>query len=276
MARTRNRTPNAPTPTEQVGGGVAVGYIRVSTETQARDGFGLETQRAEIQAYADAHGLRLAGWYEDAGVSGAAVDSDALRVDRDGITSLLAEAPALGATLVLVANTSRLWRSDMVRVLIQREMKRAGLDVRSAQQPSYSIHTGDPTDFLVNGMMELLDAYQRLEIALKLKKGRRTKAKRGGFAGGRRALGYGKAAEGADLAIDDREADTVRRIQQLRGAGLSLRAIAAELNAAGLFTKRGGQWHPSTVRYVLENPIYTGTLSHAGTAAERADLRLVA
>lgn len=36
--------------------------------------------------------------------------------------------------------------------------------------PGYSIQTRDPTDCLVNGMMELLDAYQRLEIALKLQK----------------------------------------------------------------------------------------------------------
>jgi DNA invertase Pin-like site-specific DNA recombinase len=269
---TPRKQPSAPPAPDRF----AVAYIRVSTETQVRDGFGLDAQREEIETHAAAKGLEIVGWYEDAGVSGAAVDSDALQVDRDGLTSMLAEAPSLGATLVLVANTSRLWRSDMVRVLIQREMKRAGLDVRSAQQPSYSIHTGDPTDFLVNGMMELLDAYQRLEIALKLKKGRRAKSKRGGFAGGRRALGYSKAAEGADLVIDAAEAETVRRIWKLRQEGQSLRQIAAELNATGLLTKRGSRWHPSTVLYVLDNPIYTGILSHAGTEAARTDLQLVA
>jgi hypothetical protein len=36
----------------------------------------------------------------------------------------------------------------------------------------------------------------------------------------------------------------------LRG-GLSIRAIAAALNAEGVPAKRGGQWHPTTVARVL-------------------------
>ncbi len=41
----------------------------------------------------------------------------------------------------------------------------------------YSIHKKDPSDFLIKGLMELLDQYQRLEIGLKLTKERNKKAK---------------------------------------------------------------------------------------------------
>ena len=74
---------------------------------------------------------------------------------------------------VVVLNTSRLWRSDMAKVLIQRELKKHEVDVKAIEQSSYSIYTHDPNDFLVNGMLELLDQYQRLEIALKLSRGRK-------------------------------------------------------------------------------------------------------
>ncbi len=77
---------------------------------------------------------------------------------------------------VVVLNTSRLWRSDMAKVLIQRELKKYEVDVKAIEQPNYSIYTHDPNDFLVNGMLELLDQYQRLEIALKLSRGRKKKA----------------------------------------------------------------------------------------------------
>lgn len=77
---------------------------------------------------------------------------------------------------VVVLNTSRLWRSDIVKVLIQRELKKYRCDIKSIEQPCCSIHKKDPNDFLVNGLMELLDQYQRLEIALKLTKGRNKKA----------------------------------------------------------------------------------------------------
>ena len=39
-------------------------------------------------------------------------------------------------------------------------------------------------------MFELLDVYERLEIALKLKRGRLQKAKGGGYAGGGAPFGY--------------------------------------------------------------------------------------
>jgi hypothetical protein len=51
-------------------------------------------------------------------------------------------------------------------VLIQRELKKYGCDIKSIEQPFYSIHKKDPNDFWVNGLMELLDQYQRLEIVL--------------------------------------------------------------------------------------------------------------
>ena len=105
---------------------------------------------------------------------------------------MLVHFPSTQIYYVVVINTSRLWRSDIVKVPIQRELKKNGCDIKSIEQPFYSIHKKDPNDFLVNGLMGLLDQYQRLEIALKLTKGRNMKAKEGGDAGGRATFGYTK------------------------------------------------------------------------------------
>lgn len=77
-----------------------------------------------------------------------------------------------------------------MKVLVHREFKKHGVDVRSIEQPTYSIYKKDPNDFLINGLMELLDQYQRLEIALKLDRGRSKKAQQGGYVGGRATFGY--------------------------------------------------------------------------------------
>lgn len=45
------------------------GYIRVSTTEQATRGMSLETQEAEIRAYADAHGIELVNIYVDRGIT---------------------------------------------------------------------------------------------------------------------------------------------------------------------------------------------------------------
>lgn len=171
------------------------GYVRVSTYGQARDGYSLAYQLEEIERYCQRNGLDLVHVYEDKGLSGAAVDEEGLTIERDGLQEMLADLKGRNIAAVVVLNTSRLWRSDMAKVLIQRELKRHKVDVKSIEQPNYSIYAHDPNDFLVNGMLELLDQYQRLEIALKLSRGRKKKAQQGGYAGGGVPFGY-KARKG--------------------------------------------------------------------------------
>lgn len=102
-----------------------------------------------------------------------------------------------------------------MKVLVHREFNKYGVDVKSIEQPTYSIKK-DPSDFLINGLMELLDQYQRLEIALKLGRGRNKKAQQGGYAGGRAAFGY-KAKKGQkSIAVNETQALAVRRLFDIR------------------------------------------------------------
>jgi len=48
----------------------AVGYIRVSTEEQAREGISLEAQEDKIKKYVDLHNLELVEMIRDEGKSG--------------------------------------------------------------------------------------------------------------------------------------------------------------------------------------------------------------
>ena len=64
----------------------------------------------------------------------------------------------------------------MVKVLLHRELKKNNVDIKAIDRPNYSIYTQNPNEIFVNGMFELLDVYERLEIALKLKLGRLQKA----------------------------------------------------------------------------------------------------
>lgn len=145
-----------------------VGYVRVSTQGQVKDGYSLAYQTEEIQRYCVRHNLELLDIYKDEGISGAKVDEDELTIEREGLQEMLSDLKWRDVKYIVVLNTSRLWRADIVKVLIQRELKRHQVDVKAIEQPQYSIYAHDPNDFLVNGMMELLDQYQRLEIALKL------------------------------------------------------------------------------------------------------------
>jgi len=114
-----------------------IGYIRVSTQGQAKEGYSLSYQLDEIQAYCKKQGWNLLHVFQDEGISGAKVDEDALEVDREGFQDMLAFLSTQSVNYVVVLNTSRLWRSDIVKVLIHREFKKYGVDIRSIEQPVF-------------------------------------------------------------------------------------------------------------------------------------------
>ena len=149
--------------------------------------------------------------------------------------------------------------------------------MKAIDQPTYSIYNqDDPSQFLINGMMELLDQYQRLEIALKLKRGKQRKAKSGGFAGGCRPLGYMKTEidNKPDLIVDPIQAKTVSLIKKLRKRGFSMKSIADHLNSHEIPTRRGGKWYASTVWYILNNRLYRGVLEHNTIKNKRLELAI--
>ena len=239
-----------------------------------RRGQGSRTQKEKIREYCENNGLDLLCIYEDKGISAAKADEENLTIDREGLQNMLTDIPILGIKQIIVLNTSRLWRSDLVKVLIQRELKKYDVDVKAIDQPSYSIYSIDPSEFLVNGMMELLDQYQRLEIALKLKRGKITKARQGLFAGGRTPLGYKNVEvdSKSDIAIDEDEAQIISAIHGLRRRRYSMQAIADYLNKNHVPTKRGGKWYASTVHYILRNKIYRGMYEYNAIKSDRLDL----
>ena len=60
-------------------GNRAIGYIRVSTEEQAREGVSLENQKQKIVAYCDIYGLNLVEIIEDAGQSAKSINRDGMQ-----------------------------------------------------------------------------------------------------------------------------------------------------------------------------------------------------
>jgi DNA invertase Pin-like site-specific DNA recombinase len=97
-----------------------VGYIRVSTQGQVKDGYSLAYQVEEIESFCTRHNLELLYIYKDEGISGAGVDKEDLIIQRESMQELLSDLKWRAVTSVIVLNTSRLWRSDMVKVLTRR------------------------------------------------------------------------------------------------------------------------------------------------------------
>lgn len=119
--------------------------------------------------------------------------------------------------------------------------------------------------------MELLDQYQRLEIALKLSRGRRKKAQQGGYAGGRVAYGYNAKKGQKSIEINWDEALAVRRLFELRELfpKWSLSELAYQLNYDGYKTKQGSRFTKVQVKRILDREdFYRGLYFYGNVEAQ--------
>lgn len=81
----------------------AIGYIRVSTEGQAKEGVSIAAQEKKIRAYADIHDIKIVGIISDGGVSGKSLE-------RDGMNKLLELVSNHKIDAVIVYKLDRLSR----------------------------------------------------------------------------------------------------------------------------------------------------------------------
>lgn len=239
-------------------------YIRVSTETQAERGYGKDVQESSIKEYCQQNDLEIIEIFRDLGVSGTVTE-------RNGLTELMAALSEGEAKHVVIMNTSRLWREDMAKVLIKRELQKIGAHVISVEQKEYNIYSKDPSDFLINGMMELLDQYDRLSINKKLAKGRRQKAKSGIKACGNAPIGYKWKHEGVLkplIVLDEESKNIVQNIFKKYLEVKSLRKVQMYLKEKGYKTQQNKDFSTMAIRHILTNRFYIGEIKHADVVVE--------
>jgi len=232
----------------------AIGYVRVSTEEQSNNGHGLEAQEKAIRAFAESQGYELLEVVADAGVSGAT------RPDtRPGFSRVLELAEQQAFSVLLVWKFDRLARSLVYAVTATSALQEQfEVVLRSVTEP---IDTSTPTGQMLFAIFAGMAAQEREAIIDRTIAGKKQKAAAGGFVGGSAPYGYRRDKEGG-LMIDGQEAAVVRRIAAMRRSGATLKAIADTLNAEGIPGRRGGSWYPGTVRYLLDNPKYTGVTEY--------------
>lgn len=240
------------------------GYIRVSTETQAEHGGGLDVQTAAIKKYAAAQGWKLERIFVDAGISGTTEN-------RPALDELLLETMEAG-DVIIVHNTSRLWRSIFAQATVMKAVINAKANIKSIDEPSFDVYRymTDPDNFMISGMMGMLDQWERMTIARKLARGRATKAAKGDKPAGAIPYGYKYSADRKHVEVNEAEAATVKRMFTLAQTGESLSKITAKINESGATTRRGKPFAKGTVAAILGNRFYVGELTHDSKEARES------
>ena len=232
----------------------AAGYVRVSQERNARTGYGLDAQEADVRRFTEYRALRLVEVYREEGASG-------YERERPELDRLIADAKAGKWDVAVFPSIDRVGRSVKDVIEIDRTLRGAGVDVVFVRE---SVDTTTAVgEFFTNVMASLAELEGQI-MAERLSKGRRRKAAQGGYVGGWLPYGY-RYVDDLVVTVPE-EAEVLKRVFEARAAGTAYEEIAWRLTRDGIPTRRGGTWRVSTLRRMVANGFYTGRIEVEGEA----------
>lgn len=211
-----------------------IGYVRVSTADQGKNGHGLDAQKAAIEAYVAREGGSLVKMFQD--IQSGSNDQ------REGFWKAVEAATRAKATLV-VSKLDRLSRSG-IRFMV--ELDKLGLSYVAADNPGMTK--------LVVHILAAVAEDERERIRSRTRDGLAA-AKRKGI-----KLGNPRWQDSIEAAREAREDNVAKQrklvlpiIKGLQSSGIStLTGLADALNERGIQTPQGRRWHPMTVKRLVE------------------------
>lgn len=216
----------------------AVGYVRVSSEDQAKEGVSLSNQKAKIQTYCDLKDLELVTILEDAGLS-------AKNLKRPGVQTVLEMVKKKSVEAVVVYKLDRMFRSTVDALETTERFDKQGIAFHSIEE------TIDTKSAMGRFFFTLTAALAEMERGII---GERTKAvlqhkKENGEVWG--PVPYGFKRVRRKIVSEESEQHTIKKVLHLRENGLNYSQISRELNNLGLKTKKGNSWFPQTVKNIV-------------------------
>ena len=216
-----------------------IAYYRVSTDRQGKSGLGLEAQAEAVRRFAEAEGLTLLAELTEVETGKGADALDRRPVLRDAV----AQARKAKAAIV-VAKLDRLSR-DVAFI--------SGLMAQKV--PFVVTELGADADPFMLHIYAALAEKERALISQRTKAALAARKAQGAILGNRTNLAEAQAKGHAAVqkAADAFAANVLPVVRELQASGLrSFHGLAVGLNARGVRTAKGGQWHATTVRNLLQ------------------------
>lgn len=179
----------------------ALGYIRVSTEKQAKEGISLEAQERQIRDYCKFKGFELVKIIRDAGVSGGK------NRGRAGFVNLLNQIERNGFQALVLFSLERLSRDMLTLLALEKLLNEYGIQLHTAEG---QISTGSPEGFMSFAMKSFLGEMERRQVRHRTKKVMQHLKDQGKVVG---TIPYGFKRKGNSLVEHPKEQEIVRLIQ---------------------------------------------------------------
>ncbi|OEH86582.1 resolvase [Desulfuribacillus stibiiarsenatis] len=224
-------------------------YCRVSTDEQAREGVSLDEQQVRLKAYCRAMGWDLTPLvFVDDGYS-------AKSTDRPQLNKLLAKVKAGELSKIMVTKLDRMSRRllDLLKMIdLFQEHDVSFISI------SESFDTNTPSGRLTLQVLGAVAEFERERIRERVFENMIHAAKGGKWL---TQSPYGYRLFDKELVIHEEEAKIVKRVYEAYlDKGMGCFAVAKMLNKEGIPSRFNKEWSLRSVKLMLTNPAYKGTL----------------
>lgn len=232
----------------------ALVYLRVSTEEQAEKGYSIQAQKNEgvskaVEIGCSPENIHI---FSDEGISGALLERPQLMA---ALNMLKKEKD--NVKFFICYDSSRLSRNAAHQLILIDEIKKCNAQLIFLKN-NYQDNAEGRFQLTV---MAAVDEYERARLKLRTEMGKRAKANQHKLTHNPGLYGYNFDPITDKLLINEENAKNLKLIYNLlieENRGPS--EIAEILNTAEIPSPRLKQWSRTTVRRILSNPSYMGTL----------------
>lgn len=223
----------------------AVGYLRVSTEEQAKKGMSLDTQEEKVRFFIDAKEWELIECVKDPGFSGK-------NIKRPGLQRIIEMCRSNGVDIIVVYKLDRLSRRirDMFE-LVEDVFKKNDVKLASVTE---TIDTSTAMGGAFFGIITVLAQLERERIGERVRDARTFRDERGEWTG-RLPYGYelaydekGNRVKGKLIAVESK-LKHYTKAKEMYATGYSQKAVA---NKFGFKSQRGATFLINTDLKVLK------------------------
>lgn len=234
-------------------------YVRVSTTSQAEEGYSVQEQQNALSKYAEAMGWTVYKEYIDAGFSGG-------KLERPAINNLIQDSKLKVFDTVLVYKLDRLSRSVRDTLYLIRDVfQNSGIQFISLQE---SIDTSSPVGNFFLTQLSAIAEFERDQITERMKMGKVGRAKSGkSMMWAKPSYGYRYDKSKGEMYINEEEGAVVRIIFKKYLEGLSITKLRDYLNENYSETRKI-PWNYRIIRNILGNPVYAGLIRFKGEIYE--------
>ena len=234
----------------------AVGYLRVSSDEQEREGFSLPAQRALLREYAAQQHITMREEYEDV--------ETAKRAGRTAFDAMVAFLKRhRGCRTILVEKLDRLTRNFRDLVTLEE----LGVEIHFIKENQVYSQTSRSTDKLMVGFRTLIAKNYIDNLSEETRKGQRQKAAQGLWPSCA-PLGYVNVTRDGRRVIepDPARAPLVTKVFDTYATGrVSLNELTTLGDTLGLRSRKGRRLARGTLHHLLRSRIYTGDFDWDGT-----------